>query len=87
MKRSELNSNTFDQLVDIECENIIPILASVGIDLDRKQIIGELESFKDDNIVIFKKSEIVDGFIVYKVNEDNILIKISIYVVLITEKP
>lgn len=75
MKIKDLDSGTFDQLVDLECENIIPILASVGINLNRDQMIFELESFKEDNIVLYKGTDFVDGFIVYKINADHILIK------------
>ena len=45
MKISELDTNIFNQLVDLECDNIIPVLASVGINLTREQMIMELESF------------------------------------------
>lgn len=75
MKIKELDTNTFNQLVDLECENIIPVLASVGIHLSREMMINELKSFQEDYIVLLKNSETVDGFIVYKHNEDHILIK------------
>ena len=75
MKIKELNSDTFNQLVDLECENIIPVLASVGIHLNREQMVNELETFKEDHVVLYKNLEIVEGFIVYKNYVDHILIK------------
>jgi hypothetical protein len=75
MKVKDLNKQIFDQLVDLECENIIPILKSVGINLNREMMVNELNSFKEDNVVVFERKSLVEGFIVYKKEVDHILIK------------
>ena len=75
MKIKDLDVDTFDQLVELECKNIIPVLASVGINLDREQMVNELKSFENDNIVLYQQDGQVDGFMVYKKEPNHILIK------------
>lgn len=75
LKVKDLDEEKFNQLVDLECLNIIPVLASVGINLDKNQMIKELESFKDDEVILYEDLGSVHGFVVYKLFKDHILIK------------
>ncbi len=43
------------EVIDLECENIIPILASVGIAATKIDMISEVESIKEEIFLIEEK--------------------------------
>lgn len=75
MKVKDLTPNQLEQVIELECKNIIPILASVGIDLTVEMMRSEVESFQEDPIVLCLNEDRVDGFIIYSYREDHVLIK------------
>ncbi|EQC46969.1 hypothetical protein M899_2269 [Bacteriovorax sp. BSW11_IV] len=75
MKVKDLTPHQLEQVIELECNNIIPILASVGIHLTEEMMRGEVESFKEDPIVLCLNGERVDGFVIYSYREDHVLIK------------
>lgn len=68
MKIKDLSSDILDQLVTLECDNILPILASVGINLTPQHMRDQLEFFKNSDVVVSQENGIVDGFVMYEVD-------------------
>ena len=75
MKIKDLNPDILEQLVELECNNILPILASVGLNLTPQHMRDQLEFFKESNVVIRQSSNHVDGFAMYEINnsEDTVI--------------
>lgn len=67
MKIKDLSPAIIEQLVELECNNILPILASVGLNLTPAHMREQLEFFKDSDVVISQDSGFVDGFAMYEV--------------------
>ena len=75
MKIKELSQKQKDEVIELECQNIIPVLASVGINLTRQDMEKEIESFQDDEIIICEDHDGINGFLVFIFREDYLLIK------------
>ena len=75
MKIKDLSPKQKDEVIELECQNIIPILASVGINLTRQDMVYEVESFQDDEIILSEDQDGVNGFLVFIFKEDYLLIK------------
>lgn len=75
MKIKDLSSRQKDEVIELECQNIIPILASVGINLTRQDMVNEVESFQDDEIILSEDQDGINGFLVFIFKEDYLLIK------------
>ncbi len=76
MKIKDLELSLLEQLIELECQNILPVLASVGINLTRDHMRHQLEFFKDSDVVISQQDGLVEGFAMYEV-KDNIVTVIS----------
>jgi hypothetical protein len=74
MKIKELSPDVLEQLVELECQNILPILASVGINLTPDHMRQQLEFFKDSDVVISQEDGQVDGFAMYEVKDTAITV-------------
>jgi hypothetical protein len=72
MKIRDLNTDIIDQMVELECTNILPILASVGINLTPQHMREQLEYFKDSDVVVRYDNGVVDGFVMYEISGSEI---------------
>ena len=75
MKIKDLSQKQKDEVIELECQNIIPILASVGINQTRQDMVNEVESFQDDEIIISEDFNGINGFTVFIFKDDYLLIK------------
>lgn len=74
MKIKDLEASVLEQLIELECQNILPILASVGINLTRDHMRHQLEFFKESDVVISEENGHVDGFAMYEVKENAVTV-------------
>lgn len=74
MKIKDLSSDVIEQLVELECNNILPILASVGLNLTPQNMREQLDFFKESDVVISQENGMVDGFIMYEAKESEVTI-------------
>jgi hypothetical protein len=75
MKVKNLTPEQIEQIVALECQNILPVLASVGINLTAQQMRNEVDMHKEFEVVLCEKNGVVDGFAIYSLNESQVLIK------------
>ncbi|MNK01113.1 hypothetical protein D3C87_189070 [compost metagenome] len=74
MKIKDLSSDLIEQLVELECINILPILASVGINLTPQHMREQLDIFRESDVVISQENGDVDGFVMYKADGPEVTI-------------
>ena len=74
MKIKDLNSELIEQLVELECHNILPVLHSVGLNLTPQHMREQLDFFRESDVVISEESGIVDGFVMYEVKGTEVTI-------------
>ena len=58
MKIKDLNSELIEQLVELECNNILPVLHSVGLNLTPQHMREQLDFFRESDVVISEESSI-----------------------------
>lgn len=75
MKIKDLSERQKKEIIDLEIKNIIPVLASVGINLTNQDMANEIESFKDDKVVFIEHQSSILGFVVFIFKDDFLLIK------------
>lgn len=74
MKIKDLSPDILEQLVDLECNNILPILSSVGLNLTREDMQKQLEFFKESDVVLSYDDSEVDGFAMYECKNDEVTV-------------
>lgn len=74
MKVKDLNPDLIEQLVALESQNILPILASVGIHLTSNDMREQLNIFRESELVLSETNGIVDGFAIYDTKDQDIMI-------------
>lgn len=74
MKIKDLSQDIIEQLVELECNNILPVLASVGLNLTPKHMREQLDFFKESDVVISQKDGYVDGFAMYEIKEAEVTV-------------
>ena len=74
MKIKDLSSDLTEQLIELECKNILPILASVGLHLTPQHMREQLDFFKDSDVVISHENGAVEGFVMYEVKGPEVTI-------------
>jgi len=74
MKIKELSPDILEQLVELECKNILPVLASVGLNLTPQHMREQLEYFRESDVVLSLDSGRVDGFAMYDVQGTEVTI-------------
>lgn len=76
MKVKDLGQDKIEQLIKLECQNILPVLSSVGIKISEIQMRQEVESFREDQIVVSEVNGIIEGFVIYwLINNNELQIK------------
>lgn len=74
MKVKDLSPNILDQLWELETQNILPILASVGLNLTEQHMRDQLHFFRESEVVLSLNSGSVDGFAIYDIKETAVMI-------------
>jgi hypothetical protein len=74
MKVKELNSNILDQLTELETKNILPVLASVGLNLTEQDMRNQLHFFRESDVVLSLSQGVVNGFAIYDIKDKNVTI-------------
>ena len=67
MKVKDIRPDLLEQLINLETQNIIPVLASVGLILSVKDVRDWFAFFAESNIVLSELDGIVWGFAMYEV--------------------
>lgn len=75
MKIKDLNDLQKKQIIDLETENIIPVLSSVGINLTKQDMINEVETFREDEVLLIEDHNSILGFVIFIFQEDYLMIK------------
>lgn len=75
LRFEELSSSVIEKIITIEAQNMIPILAKVGIFLSEKDIREQNLKNKKDFIILSSSEESPLGFIRYELLENSIFIK------------
>ncbi|MGZ3775965.1 MAG: GNAT family N-acetyltransferase [Pseudobdellovibrionaceae bacterium] len=74
MKVKDLKPAILEQLVELECRNILPILSSVGLLFTENDMRDQLRHFEGSDVVVCEKNGTVDGFIIYDTKEAEAMI-------------
>lgn len=75
MKIKDLSSDVVAQLVALEVQNILPVLASVGLNLTEKDMEHQFVAFKDSEVVVaYDDDGDVAGFVMYEVKGSEVMI-------------
>lgn len=75
MKIKDLSSDVVEQLVALEVRNILPVLASVGLNLTEKDMEHQFVAFKDSEVVVaYDDDGDVAGFVMYEVKGSEVMI-------------
>jgi tyrosine-protein phosphatase YwqE len=74
MKVKDLSPNIQAQIVELETQNILPILASVGLNLTEDNMREQLQFFRESEVVLSLNAGSVDGFAVYEIKGTTVMI-------------
>ncbi|MNK90328.1 hypothetical protein D3C87_1103760 [compost metagenome] len=74
MKVKDLSPNIQAQIVELETQNILPILASVGLNLTEENMRDQLKFFRESEVVLSLNAGAVDGFAIYDIKETTVMI-------------
>lgn len=74
MKVKDLSPNIQNQIVELEIQNILPVLASVGLNLTEGNMRDQLHFFRESEVVLSLNAGSVDGFAIYEVKDTTVMI-------------
>lgn len=75
MKIKDLDADVIEQMVALEVQNILPVLASVGLNLTEKDMAHQFVAFNDSEVVVaYDEDGAVDGFVMYEVKGTEVMI-------------
>jgi hypothetical protein len=74
MKVKDLSPNIQAQIVELETQNILPILASVGLNLTEDNMREQLQFFRESEVVLSLNAGSVDGFAIYEIKGTTVMI-------------
>ena len=77
MKIKDLNKRQLKEVIDLETQNIIPILSSVGIHLSKMDMVNEREFNKEAEIILFEENSRNDSSIDFEMTKDSIIKKLD----------
>lgn len=74
MKVKDLSPNIQNQIVELEIQNILPVLASVGLNLTEGNMRDQLHFFRESEVVLSLNAGSVDGFAIYEIKDTSVMI-------------
>lgn len=74
MQLKDLTPSFLNQVIELENQNILPVLRSVNIKMTPDEMRSQIYKMMDHFIIFDSDQEIINGFIIYKVKESSLVI-------------